>query len=159
MTRDVPYTTWIWLFHSEKIYSPQLILKSVSENDLADECNRECCICFFKHLVGDTGIARLPTRHIFVHKPCISEWLSKQCTSPLCRYEIRTDIEMYEIERIERMRARKIRARSLEIRKMSTTDLQHLTATSEVDHDILLPSTLNFAFVIISESGTARGGA
>ena len=64
---------------------------------------------------------------------------------------------MYEIERIERMRARKIRARSLEIRKMSTTDLQHLTATSEVDHDILLPSTLNFAFVIIS--GTARGGA
>jgi hypothetical protein len=124
---------------------------AVSEKDLADECNRECCICFFQHKVGDTGVARLPCGHIF-HKPCISEWLSKKCTCPLCRYEIRTDNEMYEIERIERMRARKIRVRSHEIGRMSTTDLQHLTATSEMDHDTLLEMLKNSANIEILES-------
>lgn len=59
---------------------------------------------------------------------------------------------MYEIERIERMRARKIRVRSHEIGRMSTTDLQHLTATSEMDHDTLLEMLKNSANIEILES-------
>ena len=124
---------------------------TVSESDLVDECNRECCICFFPHSVGDTDIARLPCGHIF-HKPCISEWLEKKCTCPLCRYEIRTDNEMYEIDRIERMRARKIRVRSHELERMSTADLQQLTATNEADHDTLLDLLRSSANIEILET-------
>eukprot|EP00979_Chaetoceros_neogracilis_P012039 scaffold3082_cov287-Chaetoceros_neogracile.AAC.14 len=40
----------------------------VSKEDLEDECNTECCICFYQHNVGDKGIARLPCGHLFHRK-------------------------------------------------------------------------------------------
>mmetsp|Transcript_22189 Transcript_22189/g.33800 ORF Transcript_22189/g.33800 Transcript_22189/m.33800 type:complete len:367 (-) Transcript_22189:173-1273(-) len=96
----------------------------VTSDDLVDEFNRECCICFFQHEVGDT-VARLPCGHIF-HKPCITEWLEKKCTCPICRYEIQTDNQYYEVDRIERMRSRRIRLREHELDRMSLKELQDL---------------------------------
>lgn len=101
-----------------------LMCIEVTSEDLVDECNRECCICFFQHEVGDT-VARLPCGHIF-HKPCITEWLEKKCTCPICRYEIQTDNQYYEADRIERMRSRRIRLREHELDRMSLKELQDL---------------------------------
>eukprot|EP00558_Chaetoceros_sp_UNC1202_P014571 CAMPEP_0197236846 /NCGR_PEP_ID=MMETSP1429-20130617/3831_1 /TAXON_ID=49237 /ORGANISM="Chaetoceros sp., Strain UNC1202" /LENGTH=350 /DNA_ID=CAMNT_0042695725 /DNA_START=29 /DNA_END=1081 /DNA_ORIENTATION=- len=108
----------------------------VSEDDLVDECNRECCICFFQHDIGD-HVVRLPCGHLF-HRPCITEWLNKKCTCPICRYELPTDHETYEIQRIERMSSRRMRLRPHELKRMSIVELQELTGTEESDHDRLV---------------------
>ena len=125
----------------------------VSREDLVDECNRECCICFFQHEVGDTGVARLPCGHLF-HKPCIIEWLGKKCTCPICRYEIPTDNEVYEVERIERMKARKLRVKSHELSRLSIQALQQLTGTEETDRDALVEFVRNSENVVVLETST-----
>lgn len=141
-----------------------LTLITVSKEDLIEECNRECCICFFQHNVGDEDVARLPCGHLF-HKKCISDWLGKKCTCPICRYEIPTDNEAYEVERIERMKARKIRVKSHELERFSIRDLQQLMAANNVetgggsnvdmeDHDSLVKLLRNSKNIEVLE--TAR---
>lgn len=108
-------------------------IECLSEEDLVDECNRECCICFFQHNVGDSGVARLPCGHLF-HRKCVVEWLEKKCSCPICRYEVPSDNQAYESGRIERMKARKLRIRSHELGRMSISELQSMAETPDV-HD------------------------
>ena len=97
---------------------------TIAKQDLRDECNHECCVCFYKHSVGDK-VVRLPCGHLFHHN-CISEWLNKRCTCPICRWEMETDDKYYEDERIERMRKRRIRLKSHELERMSVKELKDL---------------------------------
>lgn len=104
----------------------------VTEEDLQEECNRECCICFYEHQVGDVQVARLPCGHLF-HQNCISDWLTKKCTCPICRYELPSDNEYFEQGRVERMKSRKLRVRSHELERMSVQELQEMVDASEVE--------------------------
>mmetsp|Transcript_13644 Transcript_13644/g.21309 ORF Transcript_13644/g.21309 Transcript_13644/m.21309 type:complete len:414 (-) Transcript_13644:221-1462(-) len=60
-----------------------------------------CCDDFEENM----EVTRLPCGHIF-HGPCVTEWLQRHCTCPVCRYELVTDDESYEPGRIERMKDR-----------------------------------------------------
>jgi hypothetical protein len=107
-------------------------IECLSEEDLINECNRECCICFFQHNVGDSGVARLPCGHLF-HRKCIVEWLEKKCSCPICRYEVPSDNQAYESGRIERMKARKLRIQSHELGRMSISELQSIAETPDIN--------------------------
>jgi hypothetical protein len=96
----------------------------IAEEDLKDDSNKECCICFLEHEVGDK-VARLPCGHFF-HCHCIQEWLRKKCTCPVCRYEIETENEVYEVDRIERMKLRRIRIKNHELHRMTIQELQDI---------------------------------
>jgi hypothetical protein len=55
---------------------------AVAPEDLVDENNRECCICFEENKLDDK-VTRLPCAHIF-HSCCIIDWLSNHsCTCPV----------------------------------------------------------------------------
>lgn len=105
----------------------------IADQDLQDECNRECCICFRSHQVNDT-VVRLPCGHLF-HQPCIKEWLEKKCTCPICRYEIPTDNALFEMHRLERMRGRRIRLREHELNRLSLNELDSLMERVVSDDD------------------------
>jgi len=96
----------------------------VSPEDLVDETNRECCICLESNNLGDK-VSRLPCGHLF-HKSCISEWLCKSCICPMCRLELETDDEQYEVERKRRMADRKPRFHRYELDRMPVRELHAL---------------------------------
>eukprot|EP00979_Chaetoceros_neogracilis_P001496 scaffold253_cov267-Chaetoceros_neogracile.AAC.29 len=100
----------------------QLPTVSVTPEDLVDENNRECCICFEEHCLNDK-VTRLPCAHIY-HPRCITEWLNRHCTCPQCRYELPTDNVVYERERKQRMKNRKPRYARYELERMSIKELK-----------------------------------
>jgi len=102
----------------------QLPIIVVSSEDLVDENNRECCICFEQHNIGDKVI-RLPCAHIY-HSSCITNWLSRHCTCPVCRYELPTDDLAYEEKRKNRMSRRKPRFAQYELERMAMKELINL---------------------------------
>jgi len=109
----------------------------VSHEDLEDDTNKECCICFIEHSVND-AVARLPCGH-FYHKHCITEWLNKRCTCPICRWELETEDDLFEIERVERMKSRKFRVKDHELHRLSIEGLQQLAGkTSVKNRDCLI---------------------
>uniref|UniRef100_A0A6V2QNW5 RING-type E3 ubiquitin transferase n=1 Tax=Ditylum brightwellii TaxID=49249 RepID=A0A6V2QNW5_9STRA len=114
----------------------QLPTVVTTAEDLVEESNRECCICFVDIHLGNE-VSRLPCGHLY-HKNCISEWLLKHCTCPVCRYELPTDDADYERGRVERMRDRKPRYRRYELNRMSVQELQSLYGDD--DDGILLPT-------------------
>jgi len=61
-----------------------------------------------------------------VHPHCITEWLNKHCTCPICRYELETSNPIYESNRLKRMSTRKPRFAKYELSRMKTTDLKNL---------------------------------
>ena len=102
----------------------QLPTVSVTPEDLVDENNRECCICFEEHKIRDK-VSRLPCAHIY-HPQCIVQWLVKNNTCPQCRYELPTDNVVYERGRMERMKARKPRFAKYELQRMHNKELKDL---------------------------------
>lgn len=103
----------------------QLPTVTVTPEDLVDENNRECCICFEPHNIGDR-VTRLPCAHIF-HPRCIIPWLgSHSNTCPICRYELSTDDVEFEQGREERMKQRKPRYAKYELERMSVKELKEL---------------------------------
>lgn len=102
----------------------QLPTVSVTPEDLVDENNRECCICFEEHHIRDK-VSRLPCAHIY-HPSCIVQWLVKNNTCPQCRYELPTDNVVYERGREERMKARKPRYAKYELQRMHNKELKEL---------------------------------
>ena len=58
----------------------------------------------------------------------VSEWLKKNCTCPVCRFEIETDDREYEKGRKERMRSRKARYRLRELQAKSIRELRIILA-------------------------------
>jgi len=105
----------------------------IAKEDLEDENNRSCCICFGDHALGD-HVARLPCGHLF-HRECVGEWLHKHCTCPFCRWELPTDVLHFEEGRLERMRSRRIRLKQHELERMSLMELKDLALTRLNDDD------------------------
>ena len=58
---------------------------------------KKCTICLEEYVNGDDSIA-LPCIHIF-HADCIKTWLKNKNTCPICKFEIKYDME--DIEDIE----------------------------------------------------------
>jgi len=112
----------------------QLPTIMVTSEDLVDESNRECCICFDEHNLGDKVI-RLPCAHIY-HPHCITEWLTKHCTCPVCRYELQTDDYTYEQDRTTRMSNRKPRYAKYELQRMKISDLKALCQRLNLNNNI-----------------------
>jgi len=105
----------------------------IAEEDLEDENNRSCCICFGDHNLSEK-VARLPCGHLF-HHACVGEWLHKHCTCPFCRWELATDNIHFEEGRLERMRSRRVRLRPHELERMSLEELKDLALTRLEDDD------------------------
>lgn len=103
---------------------------TVAPEDLVDENNRECCICFESHHLKDR-VVRLPCAHIY-HPPCIVDWLKRSCTCPVCRYELPTDDPTYEATRRQRMADRKPRYAEYELRRLSPKELLDLASRSRM---------------------------
>ena len=103
---------------------------TVAPEDLVDENNRECCICFESHHLKDR-VVRLPCAHIY-HPPCIVDWLKRSCTCPVCRYELPTDDPMYEATRRQRMACRKPRYAEYELKRLSAKELLDVASRSRI---------------------------
>jgi len=101
---------------------------NITQEDLEDENNRSCCICFGDHKLGEK-VARLPCGHIF-HRKCVSEWLEKHCTCPFCRWELKTSDVGFNRGRLERMRSRRVRIKTHELERMSLSELKDLAETT-----------------------------
>ena len=97
---------------------------TITADDMADEANKECCICLEEHAIGNKA-TRLPCGHLF-HKPCIDSWINKNCTCPVCRYELPTDNAAYEVKRKERMSNRKPRFHRYDLMRMNARELKAL---------------------------------
>lgn len=68
----------------------QLPCRTVAEQDAASRCP----VCLKQHAAGER-VATLPCRHAF-HHACITPWLQKTSSWPVCRRELPTDNEEYE---------------------------------------------------------------
>jgi len=123
----------------------------VSSEDLVDENNRECCICFEEHNIGDKVI-RLPCAHIY-HSKCITEWLSRHCTCPVCRFELPTDDSAYEEKRKVRMASRKPRFARYELERMVMKDLIKLCVRLKLNNAIVGGSEKKEVIQAIVDSG------
>ena len=62
------------------------------------------------------------------HKPCVTDWLSKHCTCPVCRYELRTNDGMFEAGREDRMRKQRPRFREGALEQKGVHELRRLAA-------------------------------
>lgn len=96
----------------------------ITADDLIEETNKECLICLESHVIGMMS-SKLPCGHLF-HKPCLAEWLVKQCTCPVCRYELETEDVQFEASRKQRMKDRKLRFRKDELKNHSIHQLKEL---------------------------------
>ncbi|XP_046741424.1 E3 ubiquitin-protein ligase RNF181-like [Diprion similis] len=68
-----------------------------------DENAHQCPVCL-KAFDAASSIKSMPCRHSF-HNECITPWLEKTNSCPLCRYELPTDDEDYELYKKEKKRA------------------------------------------------------
>ena len=66
----------------------------------------ECLICSETYEIGSV-VTRLPCGHMY-HSDCIVGWLHRNCTCPICRYELPADDPNFEEGRTERMKQRQI---------------------------------------------------
>ncbi|XP_046468464.1 E3 ubiquitin-protein ligase RNF181-like [Neodiprion pinetum] len=64
---------------------------------------QQCTVCL-KDFDAASSIKSMPCRHSF-HNECITPWLKKTNSCPLCRYELPTDDEDYELYKKEKKRA------------------------------------------------------
>ncbi|KRT79071.1 zinc finger protein [Oryctes borbonicus] len=77
-------------------------------NELPEETidveGKQCPVCLEMHEIGEI-VKKLPCKHRF-HSACITSWLEKTNSCPICRYELPTDDEEYEEYRREKIRAK-----------------------------------------------------
>lgn len=112
----------------------------VSKRDLEDGCNKECSVCFLEFNVNDK-VSRLQCGHFF-HPECVNEWLQKKCTCPICRWELETEDQLFEVDRIERMKSRKIRVKDHELDRLCIEGLQEMAGTKGVKNRAKLIKTI-----------------
>ncbi|XP_015379001.1 PREDICTED: E3 ubiquitin-protein ligase RNF181-like, partial [Diuraphis noxia] len=67
-----------------------------SFEELIDE---QCRICLCQYQPNDEAL-NMPCNHIF-HENCLKTWLEKSNFCPLCKFELKTDNEMYELYKQE----------------------------------------------------------
>eukprot|EP01039_Chlorochromonas_danica_P004204 gene4204-4618_t len=107
-----------------------LPLVKVTADDLLEETNKECVVCLVEQDLGSVA-CKLPCGHLF-HKPCVTMWLEKKCTCPVCRYELETDDHHYESQRKQRMKHRKLRMRMDELKAKPISQLRRLAGELQV---------------------------
>lgn len=78
-------------------------LDSLVDGVISSNESKQCPVCLKEFEKGNV-VKTLPCRHTF-HKECIIPWLEKTNSCPLCRYELPTDDEDYEMCRKEKKRA------------------------------------------------------
>ncbi|EER12774.1 RING-H2 finger protein ATL5O, putative [Perkinsus marinus ATCC 50983] len=98
----------------------------VTPEDIGEDAknNQECSICLEPQHVGNKA-TKLPCGHIFC-SGCIVPWLRKNCTCPVCRYELPTNDAQFEAGRKDRMKQRKMRFRKRDLQNMSVRGLRQL---------------------------------
>eukprot|EP01118_Nematostelium_gracile_P016119 TRINITY_DN6604_c0_g1_i1.p1 TRINITY_DN6604_c0_g1~~TRINITY_DN6604_c0_g1_i1.p1 ORF type:complete len:338 (+),score=82.61 TRINITY_DN6604_c0_g1_i1:145-1158(+) len=79
---------------------------TVDEESLKTISDPTCTVCYEELECGDTAL-ELPCSHCF-HKGCVSHWLKDHNTCPVCRFELPTDDQEYEKQRVQRMADRKV---------------------------------------------------
>jgi hypothetical protein len=106
-------------------YRHQLPVIIITRDDVTNEYQPECIICFELLELGSIG-CKLDCGHIF-HPHCLEAWLLKQASCPECRYELPTDQSLaYENERKKRMRGRRIRLRKDELNRKTIKQLREI---------------------------------
>jgi len=93
---------------------------TVTAHDIKQSQDDACVVCLEELCIG-TCATRMPCGHLF-HQPCISSWLRKCNQCPVCRYELATDDEEYEQQRIQR----KLRIRMADLQVKSVHEIIRL---------------------------------
>jgi hypothetical protein len=96
----------------------------VTKEDIVDKTNSKCSICLEDFGLG-TRATRMFCGHLFC-TACIQEWLCRANSCPVCRYELLTNNEDYEVGRAQRMEGRKARLREQELEAMRAPQLKKL---------------------------------
>mmetsp|Transcript_43458 Transcript_43458/g.55813 ORF Transcript_43458/g.55813 Transcript_43458/m.55813 type:complete len:295 (+) Transcript_43458:77-961(+) len=104
---------------------------AVTEEDLKDEGNSTCCVCLEDYELGER-VTRLPCGHL-LHCECVSGWLKKHCTCPVCRYELRTDNPEFERGRNVRMAEQRPRYRLEALKSKRVHELRRLASAVGVN--------------------------
>ena len=73
-------------------------ISKIKNVDKLDNDKKKCTICLENYVNGDESIA-LPCIHIF-HATCIKTWLKNQNTCPICKFEIKYEMEDIENEEL-----------------------------------------------------------
>ncbi|EFN75399.1 E3 ubiquitin-protein ligase RNF181 [Harpegnathos saltator] len=96
---------WDLLGENEKLPPPasKSAVNNLEEIQIGSGETKQCPVCLKDFEAGNKAIS-MPCRHAF-HSECILPWLEKTNSCPLCRYELPTDDEDYEIYRKEKRRA------------------------------------------------------
>jgi len=94
-----------------------------------DETTKEeairCSVCLIDFEIDEENVIKLPCNHIY-HKDCVTTWLTKHCTCPVCRYELAVEDTEYERDRQQRMSSRHSQANS---------ESQHTQQDENVDNN------------------------
>merc|ERR1712151_660212 len=67
-----------------------------------DDASNACAICLHQQASGEQ-VARMPCGHLFC-PACITGWLEKSCTCPVCRYDLEADDLFDELDSDEHLR-------------------------------------------------------
>ena len=132
-----------------------LPMVKITADDLLEQTNKECIVCLEEQTLGNFA-CKLPCGHIY-HRNCIKEWLEKNCSCPVCRYELETDDACFEQERKKRMKERKLRLRVDEIKAKSISQLRQLCVSLNInvsdciDKNEVVQKIVNSGKVIIVE--------
>lgn len=96
---------WDLLGQTTRLPPPasKLAIKNLQEIEIGASDSKECPVCLKEFEAGIVA-KRMPCKHIF-HQECIIPWLEKTNSCPLCRYQLPTDDEEYELYRQEKQRA------------------------------------------------------
>ena len=104
----------------------ELPLVKITEEDLIQDGNDECCVCLEPQRVGDVA-TKLPCGHLY-HSDCVVSWLRRHGTCPNCRYELESSDARFESGRRCRMAERVPRYRMRELERLGVRELRALAA-------------------------------
>jgi len=98
---------WEFLDEHEKFPPPasKTVVQNLEVIEFKDDnANKgQCPVCIKDFEKGNTAKV-MPCKHVF-HRECIEPWLEKTNSCPLCRHELPTDDEDYELYKNEKKRA------------------------------------------------------
>jgi len=108
---------------------PQVV---VTKQELMDDSNHECAICFEEQRLGGS-VTKLPCGHIFCNG-CIIDWLSRNCSCPVCRFELPTGNVEYDTKaRIKQTQEKRMaKYKRSELMQLPVSGLKHLMQMHKV---------------------------
>ncbi|XP_053975740.1 E3 ubiquitin-protein ligase RNF181-like [Hylaeus volcanicus] len=99
------YGMWNFLGLPNELPPPasKSAIENLKEIEVSSSDSKQCPVCL-KDFEAGIFAKCMPCKHTF-HTECIIPWLEKTNSCPLCRYELPTDDEDYEMYRKEKQRA------------------------------------------------------